>query len=89
MTIASISFDPIAEPFEDVEIAVDDRVEERVEAETGGRELAFAEAALDDGQGRERALVHRHDRVVLHEDPQLAMADQRRGSALEGVDDEK
>ena len=46
--------DPIAEPVEDLEVLIDHRVEERVEKEAAGRELAFA-----------KPLLHEHPRAGM------------------------
>ena len=66
--------DPIAEPIEDVEVAVDDRVEDRVQQKAARGELAFAKPLLHEHQLGERSVVDRDDRVALHEDAELTLS---------------
>jgi hypothetical protein len=81
--------DPIAERVHHREILVDHCVEERVQQETRGVELSLAEPLLDDLPSRALALVHRDDRVVLHEDRDLVLAHDPGGALLDRVEDDE
>ena len=58
-----------------VEVVVDDRVEKRVQDETGRREVALPETLLDLDARPALALVDRHDRVSRDEDRKLVESD--------------